>query len=242
MAGRTPFIVFSVAAHVALAVGLGRMRVSESHAATAIEIASLPKTKKEPPPPKAVVEPEPPKPEHHAPVHHEAAKAPPPPAENTPPPTPRGKVALSDALPDFGLSLSGAVGGDGLALPLGRATAEAGKPTRNAKAERALSATAGPSSTEPSCDEPATKPRPISVPQPAYNSNARAAGIEGKVRVRLTVDETGKVIDVSVLQGLGYGLDEAALAAAREATFDPATRCGKPVRATFTISMRFTAG
>jgi protein TonB len=92
------------------------------------------------------------------------------------------------------------------------------------------------------CDEPMVKPRPRSVPQPAYTTAARAAGIEGKVRVRLTVDETGKVVDVTIIQGLGYGLDEAALAAASAASFEPATQCGKAVRATFTISMRFSAG
>jgi protein TonB len=150
-------------------------------------------------------------------------------------------VALSDALPDFGLALSGAVGGNGAAIPLGTPSLAPAK-SHDAPVHRALRAQAGPSSTEASCDEPATKPRPLSVPQPNYNANARAAGIEGKVRVRLTVDETGKVTDVSVIQGLGYGLDEAALVAAREATFEPAIQCGKPVRATFTISMRFTTG
>jgi protein TonB len=47
-------------------------------------------------------------------------------------------------------------------------------------------------------------------------------------------------VNVSLLQGLGYGLDEAALATARRAEFEPAVRCGKPTRATFNISMRFT--
>ncbi len=239
MAARTHFIAGSFAAHIGLMIWLGHVRVSESHAATAIELADVQKTKKEPPAPKTVVEPEPPKAERRARVHR-AAAAPPPAAQNTPPPTPRAKVALSDALPDFGVSLSGAVGGAGVALPLGTPSLAPAK--REAPVHRALKAQAGPSSTEAECEGPATKPRPISVPQPAYNTNARAAGIEGKVRVRLTVDETGKVVDVSVIQGLGYGLDEAALAAAKEATFEPATRCGKPVRATFTISMRFTAG
>jgi periplasmic protein TonB len=78
------------------------------------------------------------------------------------------------------------------------------------------------------------------VPQPLGTEAARAAGIEGKVRVQLTVDETGHVVDVKLLQGLGYGLDEAALAAAKRAEFEPALRCGKPTRATFNISMRFT--
>jgi protein TonB len=239
MAARTHFIVGSFAAHIGLMIWLGHVRVSESHAATAIELADVQKANKEPPPPKTVVEPEPPKTERHAPVHR-AAAAPPPPAQNTPaPPVPRAKVALSDALPDFGVSLSGAVGGTGVAVAQG--TPSLASPKHDAPVHRALKAQAGPSSTEAACDEPATKPHPISVPQPAYNTNARAAGVEGKVRVRLTVDETGKVIDVQVIQGLGYGLDEAALAAAKEATFEPATQCGKPVRATFTISMRFTA-
>jgi periplasmic protein TonB len=74
----------------------------------------------------------------------------------------------------------------------------------------------------------------------SQGSRPGAAGIEGKVRVQLTVDETGRVVDVKLLQGLGYGLDEAALAAARQAEFEPAVRCGKAARATFNISMRFT--
>jgi protein TonB len=242
MSGRTPFFVFSVAAHVGLAIGLGRMHVSESHAATAIEIADVAKAKKEPP--KTVVEPEPPKPLHHAVAHRAAAPTPPPLLNTPPPPPPRGHVALADPLPDFGLSLTGAVGGDGVAVPLGGGTPGSSPQSaaRTGPVHRALTAQTEPSSTHGSCDEPATKPHALSVPQPAYNANARAAGIEGKVRVRLTVDETGKVVDVAIISGLGYGLDEAALAAAREASFEPATACGKPIRATFTISMRFTAG
>ncbi|NOU30175.1 MAG: energy transducer TonB [Polyangiaceae bacterium] len=90
------------------------------------------------------------------------------------------------------------------------------------------------------CDEPPGKPKALAVPQPAYTDAARAAGISGRVRVEITVDERGHVARVRVLEGLGYGLDEAALASARAATFDPAMRCGKPVSATFTVAMRFT--
>src|SRR2546423_1409149 len=89
----------------------------------------------------------------------------------------------------------------------------------------------------PAKQPPPAKPKPRSVPQPAGSEAARAAGVEGKVRVQLTVDETGHVVDVKLLQGLGYGLDEAALAAARQAEFEPAVRCGKPTRATFNITM-----
>jgi protein TonB len=237
MSARTSFIVGSFAVHVALAIGLGHVHAKESHAATAIELASIPKAKKAPPEP-TKVDPVVQKPAPaRAASHHVAA---PPPAENTPPPPAAAAHAAADALPDFGLSLSGGVGGDGIAIPVGGGAAAGPVAAHAAPVHRALSA--APSSTQKDeCDDPIVKPKPISVPQPAYTASARAASIEGKVRVRLTVDETGKVVDVSVLQGLGYGLDEAALEAARAATFEPATHCGKAVRATFNISMRFSA-
>jgi protein TonB len=145
-----------------------------------------------------------------------------------------------DALPDFGLSLRGAVGGNGIALPAGggasAAPAAKGPPVR-----KAFSATL-PTLGGDACEEPMVKPKARSVPQPEYTASARTAGVEGKVRVKVTVDQAGKVIDVVIIQGLGYGLDEAAIFAARAAQFEPATQCGKPVQATFSISMRFSAG
>ena len=173
-----------------------------------------------------------------APARRAAAPAPPP-AQNTPPPA-APVAAAADALPDFGLSLSGGVGGDGVSIPSNLGAAPVAAAARSAPVHRALAAPTNALAN--ACEEPIIKPKPRSVPQPAYTTAARAANVEGKVRVRLTVDETGTVVDVSVLQGLGYGLDEAALAAARDASFEPATQCGKPVRATFTISMRFSAG
>ncbi|NUP07298.1 MAG: TonB family protein [Polyangiaceae bacterium] len=90
------------------------------------------------------------------------------------------------------------------------------------------------------CGEPVQKAKPKSVPQPAYPEAARKAEVSGKVRVEVTVDERGAVVGARVLSGLGHGLDEAALAAARSASVSPAVRCGKPVRGTFVIGMRFS--
>jgi protein TonB len=102
--------------------------------------------------------------------------------------------------------------------------------------------TAAPAAAKPDedCPEPPTKPKPKNVLQPSYPEAARAAGISGKVRVEVTVDETGAVKSARVVSGLGHGLDEAALAAARGSTFGPATRCGKSVGGTFVIGMRFS--
>jgi TonB family protein len=45
-----------------------------------------------------------------------------------------------------------------------------------------------------------------------YPPQARAHGIQGKIRVRLVVDQHGKVTSAILLNRLGYGLDEFALA------------------------------
>jgi protein TonB len=219
--------------HGAFAVGIGEIDIKKSIAATAIQIAEVAKKPPPPPPPPAQVEPEPPKPEARK-VSSNRPAAPAPEAEPAPPAP--NEAAAMDALPDFGLSLTGGVSGGGLALPAGPS-----QPTRPAPGpvvRKALAA--APPTSALGCAEPANKPKPRSVPQPAYTADARTAGVEGKVRIQLTVDESGRVVDVRVLQGLGHGLDEAALAAARQAQFEPATQCGKPVRATFNISMRFT--
>lgn len=237
VSGRTAFIAFSLVVHGVFAVGIGELEVKKTHAATSIQIAETKKPAKKPEPTK--VDPPPRKPE---PPHKErraaAAKAAAPPPEAAPPPD--APPPLAD-LPDFGLSLSGGVDGTGLAMPAGGSTKASSRaqtaPTNKAGPKR-LAAAADPASLDP-CQDPPAKPKPRSVPQPAYTEAARAAAVEGKVRVQLTVDETGRVAAVKLLQGLGHGLDEAALAAAQQAEFEPAVRCGKPTSATFNISMRF---
>ena len=234
---RTIFIAVSLVVHGALAFGVGELEVKKSHAATAIEFAEAKKPAKKPPP--AKIDPPPRKPE--PPAREKRTAAPKAPAEAPPPPTdaPPPAAAAND-LPDFGLSLSGGVDGTGVALPVGNSARQPSAVPAKAAAPKRLAAAAAPANALDPCEDPPAKPKPKSVPQPAGTEAARAAGVEGKVRVQLTVDETGRVVDVKLLQGLGYGLDEAALAAARQAEFEPAVRCGKPTRATFNISMRFT--
>jgi TonB family protein len=55
-----------------------------------------------------------------------------------------------------------------------------------------------------------------------YPPEARALGIEGAVRVRLVVDEQGKVKSQALLNRLGHGLDELAMKRAAEIEFEPA--------------------
>src|SRR5690606_14025669 len=55
-----------------------------------------------------------------------------------------------------------------------------------------------------------------------YPPEAKALGIEGQIRVRLVVDENGKVKSSVLLNRLGHGLDELALRRAKEIEFEPA--------------------
>jgi protein TonB len=62
-----------------------------------------------------------------------------------------------------------------------------------------------------------------------YNDDALKAGIEGTVVLDLVVGDDGRVRDIKVVQGLGHGLDEAALTALRACQFSPGEKDGKPV-------------
>jgi protein TonB len=227
----------SILFHGALGILVYRIEVGDSHAATAIQMAEAKKKEA----PKAKVDdtpkppPEPPKRSaKRAAAAEKLAEVPPPSAAPAP----------LEALPDFGLELGGGIGGLAVApAPQSVAAAQKGPLTARAApaAAKRSSAAQAPSTVADECEEPPAKPKPKNVPQPAYTDRAREAGVEGKVRIELTVDETGRVVGVRVLSGLGYGLDEAAVAAAQSASFEPAVRCGKASRATFTISMRFSS-
>lgn len=55
-----------------------------------------------------------------------------------------------------------------------------------------------------------------------YPAEAQQLGIQGDIRVKLIVDENGKVSAATLLNRLGHGLDELALDRARKIAFDPA--------------------
>lgn len=67
------------------------------------------------------------------------------------------------------------------------------------------------------------------LPSVVYPPESRRAGEQGRVLVRVLVDERGRVAEAVVKQSSGYPrLDQAALAAVRQAKFNPYTVDGKP--------------
>jgi len=83
-------------------------------------------------------------------------------------------------------------------------------------------------------------PRVRRAVPPEYPSTARAAGMEGTVRLLVTVDERGRVVAAEVLASDARVFDGAALEAVREWSFSPALQSGRPVRATVVVPVRFS--
>ena len=74
---------------------------------------------------------------------------------------------------------------------------------------------------------------------PDYTDPARRAGLEGEVLLEMVVTAEGTVTDVRVLQRLGAGLDERAIAAVQQWQFSPARRHGVPVAVLVEVAVEF---
>ncbi|HET9228468.1 MAG TPA: TonB family protein [Thermoanaerobaculia bacterium] len=76
------------------------------------------------------------------------------------------------------------------------------------------------------------EPEPLDFPAYSYPAGARGSGKEARVRVRVLVDEEGRVIEANLREGDGSGLgfNEVALETARKTPFHPGTRDDIPGR------------
>lgn len=74
---------------------------------------------------------------------------------------------------------------------------------------------------------------------PLYPDFARRARVQGTVVLMMTVDERGLPVQVQALEG-HPALQEAALQAARQWRFEPARMDGRPVAASFRLTLKFS--
>lgn len=98
----------------------------------------------------------------------------------------------------------------------------------------------GPATRPPA--PPPSDATPVEItfkPQPAYTDEARRLQIEGEVAIEAVFTASGTVEILRIVRGLGHGLNESALAAARSIRFRPATRHGEPVDSAATVRMTF---
>jgi protein TonB len=94
-------------------------------------------------------------------------------------------------------------------------------------------------------------PRKVRDVTPQYPSEAQAAGIQGEVRIDVTINANGRVREVQVVQSTAASadgpapqpvralLEEAAVAAARQWEYAPTVVNGVPVRVISTANIRF---
>jgi protein TonB len=79
---------------------------------------------------------------------------------------------------------------------------------------------------------------PVHRVDPPYPDFARRARVQGAVVLLMTVDERGVPLQVQALEG-HPALQEAALQAARQWRFEPARMDGRPVAASFRLTLNF---
>jgi TonB family protein len=72
-----------------------------------------------------------------------------------------------------------------------------------------------------------------------YPESARIGGFEGRVVVKITIDERGNVVKQEVVNSVGGGLDEAAMYALSRTRFTPAVLNGEPIAISFFMPIVF---
>ncbi len=80
--------------------------------------------------------------------------------------------------------------------------------------------------------------RAISMPKPVYPQEARDAKVSGSVTVQIIIDEEGNVMSAKAVSGHPL-LQDAAVAAAREAKFTPTKLSGQPVKVSGVLTYNF---
>jgi TonB family protein len=82
-------------------------------------------------------------------------------------------------------------------------------------------------------------PTIVSKVEPQYSEEARKAGLQGTVLLKIIVDPAGKPRDPKVLRGLGLGLDEKAIEAVNNWQFQAGAKDGQPVPVQAQIEVNF---
>lgn len=223
-------VLGSFAVHVAVERGLDTLpprRDKPIDRRVEVKIVA-PRVEKPPPePPKPPPPPPPPPKPTPKPVVHEIVKTPVPTvarAEEPKPPSPADTVPTGPSTdkPKFGVTMeSTSQAGPGPSVPVGNTTRT--EPTPNAPTETKPLAPAA------AAHEVTKMPLPLGRCTGKYTDDAKQAGIEGTVVLDVVVDETGHTRDIRIVEPLGHGLTEAAMAALRGCRFSPGEKDGKPV-------------
>ena len=84
------------------------------------------------------------------------------------------------------------------------------------------------------------RPQYKSKGEPKYPEVAAKAGKEGQVILQAIIDENGIPRDIVAITNIGFGFEEASIAALQQTTFHPATKGGNPISLQVEIPYSFT--
>lgn len=200
-----------------------------------VEIVQIEPPKPPPPPPP---EPEPPKPPPPKlkPPPVKVAEVKPPPAE-PPPPNEEAKEPPKEPPPlVVGVTMSSTTSAGNFAAPVGNTNY--GKFDKQAVDPATVKPYWAPKYVPPGS---ADRDPVLEVDcKTEYPEEAKRNDIEGTVRMRITVDDAGKVVEVKAIPpNIGFGLDEAARRAIVKCKFKPAIKGGEPVATSFVYNYTF---
>ncbi|MDP2311201.1 MAG: energy transducer TonB [Pseudomonadota bacterium] len=221
---RSSAVGVSVGVHVVFAIFLLSNPAAAQKASQWVEVTL---NEPKPPPPKPpepkLPEPEPekPKPVPKVVKFEDTTPTPPPPNSVAPPPEPARRVVRQVQ----GLTANSFAPGasTGLSVRAGNSTGVAA-----GKDSMSLGEASGPFEARPYTA--VTKaPRLQWSPMMDVPDEARKANVKGIVKVLLDLDAKGKVTRVQIVHGLGFGVDEACVAAYRKSQWKPAEQDGVAV-------------
>jgi protein TonB len=231
--GSKKVAIISFVIHAGALAAIALISTGNVPAPIAIMMADVvPPTRTAPPPPPVAAETPTPAAAQPRPTR---APTPAPAAAETP------QSGDANAPPDYGIAFEGLSNGGtgGIYVPQGDPSGvRHDGPTRVASRELAPAAADANPNGSHGCREEDEPARPARV-RPQYTSEAIAARIEGRVRLSVSIDAEGRVVEASVISPLGHGLDEAALASIRSGHFEPAKHCGRAVASTFSMGVSF---
>lgn len=225
-------IVAAVAIHLGASVGAKKLQMPKKP--VRVEMAVV-RTRKPPPPPKPEPKEVPKKVRKIKPrPRPKGVTKPPPPNTDLPPPPNQAQADQKPSKPIpivTGISMGSTVsGGVGMNVRVGNTLYGDVEKEDFVQADKVKPYVYTPVKTYEITEEP----RVLKEVRAKMPLEAKRAGIQGTVVLRVQVKKDGSVRRVKLVKGVGYGLDEAAIAAMKRYRFEPARRNG--VAVDYTIS------
>jgi TonB family protein len=80
---------------------------------------------------------------------------------------------------------------------------------------------------------------PQVFPDPVVSHADLPPGVQGDVIVEVTIDEQGNVIELKLIRGIGYGIEERVLATLRQWRFRPASKDGVTIASQHLVTFHY---